>query len=134
MTTAFRVLALALGLGTIYGILLANQGDLLTIRQVSRYIPGGDAGLHLVVMGALMLFLSLGFEGSRVAGRRVGTLTLLVVMWLFATGEEFQQMHQPYRRFSLVDLFFSYLGIGVGASIAILIRRVQRWLGSESLR
>ena len=134
MTTAFRALALVLGLGTIYGILLANQGDLLTIRQVSRYIPGGDAGLHLVVMGALMLFLSLGFEGSHVAGRRVGILTLLVFMWVFATGEEFQQMRQPYRRFSLVDLFFSYLGIGVGASIALLIRRVQRWLGSESLR
>jgi VanZ family protein len=93
---------------------MANQGDVVTVRQVSRHVPGGDAGLHVVVMGALTFSLALAFAGARFWGHRLGLWGIVALVGLFATLEEWQQMLQPYRRFSLRDLFFSYLGILLG--------------------
>lgn len=113
-----RLIALLLGAGTLWGIVLADQGDYLTIRQVSRYIPGGDAGLHVGVMFALTLTFAVGFADARIAGRRLGLVGIVVLVALFATAEELHQLAEPYRRFTIRDLFFSYLGIGLGALVA----------------
>ncbi|MFP6639336.1 MAG: VanZ family protein [Myxococcota bacterium] len=118
-----RVFALLLGLGTLWGIVLADQGDYLTIRQFSRYVPGGDAGLHVGVMGGLTLAFSIGFADARIAGRRLGVIGVVLLIVLFATAEELHQWFQPYRRFTLRDLLFSYLGIGLAALLVLGIRR-----------
>lgn len=115
LLTLSRTLALVLCAGTAWGIGMANQGDFVTVRQVSRYVPGGDAGLHIVVMGSLTFALGLAFADARFRGRRLGVWGIVALMGLFATLEEWQQMLQPYRRFSLWDLFFSLLGILLGA-------------------
>lgn len=115
MLTLSRAAALVLCAGTAWGIGMANQGDFVTVRQVSRYVPGGDAGLHIVVMGSLTFALGFAFADARFLGRRLGVWGIVGLMSLFATLEEWQQMLQPYRRFSLRDLFFSYLGIFLAA-------------------
>ena len=117
------MIALVIGLGTLWGIVLADQGDYLTIRQFSRYVPGGDAGLHVTVMGVLTLVFSIGFADSRIAGRRLGLAGIVLLVVLFATGEELHQLIQPYRRFELRDLLFSYLGIGGAALLALYLER-----------
>ena len=101
---------------------MANQGEVATVRQVSRYVPGGDAGLHIVVMGSLTFALGLAFADASFWGRRLGVWGIVALMGLFATLEEWQQMLQPYRRFSLWDLFFSFLGILLGALGVVFLK------------
>ena len=126
MLSLFRWFALFLCVGTGWGILLANQGDILTIRQFSKHVPGGDAGLHVVVMGALTLVLGLAFSEARLFGFRLGFSRVVGLMLLFATLEEWQQRLQPFRRFSLRDLFFSYLGIALAVGFWTVGRRLLR--------
>ena len=121
-----RVIAVLLGVGTLWAVYMADRGDLVTIRQVSQFVPGGDAGLHVTVMGALTLWFVLGFADARVAGRRLGLLGITLLVTLFATAEELHQLLQPWRRFSFRDLFFSYLGIAlVTASVWIISRSTR---------
>ena len=127
MLSLFRWLALFLCVGTGWGILLANQGDILTIRQFSKHVPGGDAGLHVVVMGTLTLVLGLAFSEARLFGFRLGFSRVVGLMLLFATLEEWQQRFQPFRRFSLRDLFFSYLGIALAVGVWTVGRRLLRY-------
>ena len=124
MRNLSRWLALFLCVGTAWGIFLANQGDILTVRQFSRYVPGGDAGLHVAVMGTLTWVLGIAFSEARLFGFRFGFSGILALMIVFATLEEWQQRLQPFRRFSLRDLLFSYLGIALGALIWMLGRRL----------
>ena len=88
LLTPTRVVALLLCAGTAWGILMVNQGEVATVRQVSRYVPGGDVGLHVVVMGALTLSLGLGFSDARLRGHRIGIWGIVALMGLFATLEE----------------------------------------------
>lgn len=121
-----RGIALIVGAGTLWAIYMADRGDLVTIRQVSRYVPGGDGGLHVMVMGALVLVFSLGFADARVAGRRLGVAGIALLVALFATAEELHQLLEPWRRFSLRDLFFSYVGIALATALAWIITRSVR--------
>lgn len=132
MLNVSRWLALFLCVGTAWGIFLANQGDILTVRQFSRHVPGGDAGLHVVVMGTLTLVLGIAFSEARLFGFRLGFSGILTLMLVFATLEEWQQRLQPFRRFSVRDLLFSYVGIALGALVWIWARRLlQRFHPAE---
>ncbi|MEE3327402.1 MAG: hypothetical protein VX252_08715 [Myxococcota bacterium] len=124
MLSFSRWLALFLCVGTAWGIFLANQGDILTVRQFSRHVPGGDAGLHVAVMGTLTLVLGIAFSDAHFFRYRVGFSGILGLMLVFATLEEWQQRLQPFRRFSLRDLLFSYVGIALGALAWLLWRRL----------
>lgn len=124
MLNLFRGLALFLCVGTAWGIVLANQGDILTVRQFSKHVPGGDAGLHVAVMGTLTLVLGLAFSEARVFGSRLGFSRIVALMIAFATLEEWQQRLQPFRRFSFRDLLFSYLGIALAVLVFMLGRRL----------
>lgn len=128
-----RGIALIVGGGTLWAVYMADRGDLVTIRQVSRHVPGGDAGLHVMVMGALVLAFSFGFADARVAGRRLGVAGIALLVTLFATAEELHQLLQPWRRFSLRDLFFSYLGIALATALIWLVTRSVRAVGERDL-
>ena len=132
MLSLFRWFALFLCVGTAWGILLANQGDILTVRQFSKYVPGGDAGLHVVVMGTLTLVLGVAFSEARLVGFRLGFSGVVGLMLLFATLEEWQQRFQPFRRFSLRDLLFSYLGIALAVGVWAIGRRWRARFGPSS--
>lgn len=88
------------------------------------WIPGGDKGGHVLVLGALAAACVLAFTGARVAGHRLGAAHVLALVALGAAADELAQAFIPSRSFDLADLAASLVGIAVlGGAAALLVRR-----------
>jgi VanZ family protein len=74
-------------------------------------VPGGDKTGHFLAVGLVAFVVVLGFAPIRFRGRRVGAGCWLVLIAVVVTLEEYSQQLFPNRRFSLLDLVYSYAGL-----------------------
>lgn len=103
-------------------IFLANTGRLGPIAELIRQNPYGDAVMHAVLMGFLLIAVNAMLSGREV---RIGTVSLLwatILVVLFVVSEETTQLYLANRTFSLIDLGADFIGIGVAG---IFIRKRQ---------
>ena len=104
-------------------IVLADSGKLGLLRIINQ-IPWGDKAGHLILYGILTLLLDLTFIRSlphRSPKRIVAFMGLILV--LIIGLEEYSQQYFSERTFDLVDLTFSYLGVGAFSGMALRIKR-----------
>lgn len=104
-------------------IVLADMGK-LGILKIINQIPYGDKAGHFILYGIMTLLLDLALIRSfpnrspKLVVLRTG-LILAVIICL----EEFSQQYFPSRTFDLVDLTFSYLGVGCFSWLALWIQQ-----------
>ena len=98
-------------------LLSAIASSRFAVRAFSfiRDIPGQDRTGHFVVMGLLCLCVNLGFADARIAGRRLGTPIVTLLVFLGVTLEEYTQALIPRRSFDPLDLLAGYAGIAIAA-------------------
>lgn len=74
-------------------------------------VPGGDKTGHFLAVGLVTFVVVLGFAPIPFRGRRLGAGRLLLLIAVVITLEEYSQQLFPNRRFSLLDLVYSYAGL-----------------------
>lgn len=87
----------------------ANMENDNLILDGIRSVPYGDKAGHFFLYGGLTLFLNLAFNYKFLA-RKFIQLGMIVVL-LFAIGEEFTQIWLDTRTFDFVDILFDLLGV-----------------------
>ena len=116
-----------------YGILAALS---LTVFAASPYsgilskgtalLPGGDTAGHVLVMGALAALCVLAFAGRTWRGRTLRPSSILVLVGLAVTVDEFFQAAVPTRTFEWSDLGGSLAGVAlIGGLAALAVNRRQ---------
>jgi VanZ family protein len=100
-------------------IFLADLGKLGILRIVNQ-IPFGDKIGHFVLYGILTLLLDSTFILSlpNRSPKLIVVLTGLILVLIIGL-EEYSQQYFSERTFDLVDLTFSYLGVGFFSGIAL---------------
>lgn len=99
-------------------ILLADSGHLGFLGFVYRF-PYGDKAGHFILYGILSFLLNL--VSLRSAWNRKPITVVFIVSLLLALAiglEEWAQQFFPLRTSDWMDLFFSYIGVALGAWIA----------------
>lgn len=88
------------------------------LMNIGDAVPWGDKIGHFLLFGtlALLLNMALGFRQVNIRGRWFHWGSVLV--FAFATAEEFSQLAFPSRTFDVLDMLFDLLGIGVLSSVA----------------
>jgi hypothetical protein len=100
-------------------IILADQGK-LGILGVINDIPYGDKAGHFILYGILTLLLDVTLIRSlpnRSPKWIVAAMGLILV--LIIGIEEYSQQFYAKRTYDLVDLAFSYLGVGFFSGMAL---------------
>ena len=128
--SVMRVIAiLSVGLLMIAGALVSSPYHSVISMWVEQ-IPGEDKTLHVVMMGMAAFFVVIGFSGvphPTRRGRRISPAACMLFMLVFVTFDEFAQLWFPRRRFDLIDLLCSAVGVMVfGLLAAHLISRHER--------
>ncbi len=100
-------------------IILADQGK-LGFLGILNSIPYGDKAGHFILYGILTLLLDLTFIRARPeSSRRSIVLRIALILALLIGLEEYSQQFFANRTFSVLDLFFSYLGVAFFSWVAI---------------
>ncbi len=87
-------------------VIAADHGVIAPALGFLYGFPMGDKVGHFLLMGMLAFFVALAAPPARL---RFWLILLIVGIVL----EEISQAFLPYRSFSLLDLFFSLLGVAV---------------------
>lgn len=112
-------------------IVLADLDKKNLIMDIGRAVPWGDKIGHFALFGilALLLNMALRFRQIRIHSRWFHLGSVLV--FAFATVEEFSQLAFSARTFDLIDLTFDLLGIGILSSVSfrkLLIRKLRSFI------
>jgi polysaccharide biosynthesis protein VpsQ len=104
-------------------IILADQGK-LGILGVVNEIPYGDKVGHFILYGILTLLLDLTLIRS-LPNRSPKRIVVLMglILFLIIGLEEYSQQFFDKRTYDLVDLTFSYLGVGFFSGMALRIQK-----------
>ncbi len=119
----------------IWLIIQANLDAQNIIMDIGHAIPWGDKIGHFMLFGTLALLINVALRFRQIKlRRRLFHLGSLIVFG-FATLEEFTQLAMSTRTFDVVDMMFDLLGIGTLSSVAFR-RFVIHWLEAltDSLR
>ncbi len=105
-------------------VFLANTGGLPQSIRALYDFPFGDKLGHLLLMGLLSFAVNFAILAGEESSKSTSLVfrTTLVLVFL-VTLEEFSQRYFYRRTFSLMDLFFSYLGIFICAFSAWKLQR-----------
>ncbi|MBK9926204.1 MAG: VanZ family protein [Anaerolineales bacterium] len=115
-------IAILFGFFIITIIVLADN-DMLGILGVINRIPYGDKAGHFILYGVLTFLIDLPLFGTlQHLSRRLIVLRVALILGLLIGIEEFSQQFFPSRTFDLVDLTFSYLGVGFFSWLALRIK------------
>ena len=125
----------ALGWGAILTVLaitvLASSPYSAILSAGTDHLPGGDKTGHVLIMGALAALCVLAFAGRRLRGRTLRATTILAIVGLAVTVDEFVQAAVPSRTFDWADLGASLVGVLIiGGGAALSMRRPS--VGSTS--
>lgn len=104
-------------------IILADQGK-LGIFGVINDIPYGDKAGHFILYGILTLLLDLTLIRSLPKRSPKWIVVFMGLVLVLIIGlEEYSQQFFAKRTYDLVDLTFSYLGVGVFSGMALRIKK-----------
>ncbi|GAB4462885.1 MAG: hypothetical protein Kow0070_22500 [Anaerolineales bacterium] len=104
-------------------IVLADLGMLGILRFLNR-IPCADKAGHFLLYGILTLFIDLALFRARPSlSPDLLAFQSALILILFIGLEEFSQQYFPSRSFDLLDLLFSYLGVGCFSLLALKRKR-----------
>lgn len=99
-------------------IILADTGRLGFLGIVYLF-PFGDKAGHFVLFGILAFLVVLTtLHSRRFLAPRLVAVSVTLFLALLAAAEEFSQKFFALRTFSLLDLFFSWAGLALGAWLA----------------
>ena len=111
-------------------IILADLDQKNLIIDLGRSVPFGDKIGHFILFGTLALLLNVALRFKRIH-LKLRTFHLgSVIVFAFASVEEFTQLAFSTRTFDLVDMLFDLLGIGLLSSVAFrrfIIKTLQRF-------
>ena len=99
-------------------IILADIGQLGFLGIVYSF-PFGDKAGHFILLGILAFLVVLTtLRSRRFLDLRLVTVSVTLFLALLAAAEEYSQKFFALRTFSLLDLFFSWAGLALGAWLA----------------
>jgi polysaccharide biosynthesis protein VpsQ len=133
-TRVIRPLALGFALLLLLLVLVANIGLAGPWFGPLYDFPYGDKVAHFLLIGVLALLVSLGFSDRRV--RVLGRFNLLrgsLILAGLVTLEEFSQLFQGARTFSLVDLAAGLAGIYLFGELGAALREKKQTDADEQI-
>ncbi len=99
-------------------IILADIGQLGFLGIIYSF-PFGDKAGHFILLGILAFLVVLTtLRSRRFLDLRLVTVSVTLFLALLAAAEEYSQKFFALRTFSLLDLFFSWAGLALGAWLA----------------
>jgi len=105
-------------------IVIFVDTDHLGILHVVYDFSYGDKAGHFVLFGLLSLTVNLAvFEARPSQDRKSLAIKACLVLAVLMALEEFSQIWIPARSFDLLDLTAGYLGVALGAWLAILLEK-----------
>ena len=96
------------------------------IRAVLRALPYGDKVGHFSLYGAITLGLAMLV---RTRNQAIGAGVAVIALGI---GDEFRQLTEPNRNFSIGDVLANLGGVSLGLLAALMISRIASSLASES--
>jgi len=112
----------------IWMVVLADINQENLIMKVGNAVPGGDKIGHFSLFGILALLLNIALKFRKINIRNRSFHLGSVVVFAFATLEEFSQLGFSTRTFDVTDMLFDLFGIGVFSSVAfrrLAIRKLK---------
>ena len=107
----------------IIAIIVLADNDMLGMMHFINQIPYGDKAGHFILYGILTFLIDLALFGSlHHLSRRLIVLRVALILGLIIGIEEFSQKFFPSRTSDIVDLTFSYLGVGFFSWLALRIK------------
>jgi VanZ family protein len=104
-------------------IVLADMGRLPWFISMFYRFPYGDKAGHFILFGLLNFFITrAALSSPRFQNRKLVALSVGLVLALFMAAEEWSQHYFSTRTVSIADLLAGYLGIFLGALIALRTR------------
>ncbi len=88
------------------------------IRPILRALPYGDKVGHFALYGAITLATAL------LVRTRQQAIGAAVAVILIGVGDEFRQLLEPRRNFSIGDVLANLGGISLGLLVALMIMRI----------
>ena len=99
-------------------IILADIGQLGFLGIVYSF-PFGDKAGHFILLGILAFLVVLTtLRSRRFLDPRLVAVSVTLFLAMLAAAEEYSQKFFALRTFSLLDLFFSWAGLVLGAWLA----------------
>lgn len=106
-------------------IILADTGQLGFLGIIYLF-PFGDKAGHFILFGILAFLVVLTtLRSRRFLDPRLVAVSVTLILALLAAAEEYSQKFFALRTFSLLDLFFSWAGLVLGAWLALRLSRRQ---------
>jgi len=96
------------------------------VRAVLRALPYGDKVGHFSLYGAITLGLAMLV---RTRNQAIGAGVAVIALGI---GDEFRQLTEPNRNFSIGDVLANLGGVSLGLLAALIISRIASSLASES--
>lgn len=95
------------------------------IRAVLRALPYGDKVGHFSLYGAITLGLAMLV---RTRNQAIGAGVAVIALGI---GDEFRQLTEPNRNFSIGDVLANLGGVSLGLLAALMMSRIASSLASE---
>lgn len=120
-----RALALGFVAFLVAIVVIANRGEGAQWWPFLDKIPYGDKFGHVILFGTLCFLCNLAFPNFRLRFLPRFVTTTTFVLFILISLEEISQAFIPSRTCDINDWLADLLGLGIGQTASVLIRRKQ---------